>query len=153
MTRALGAGIFIAGLAALLVWTLQRSGSGTYPLLYSQALLALLLILLTVVLAQEIRSARGPAPEGDDGAEGQEIFTGTAVAGILVTAAYVWGWLVVGHVVSTAGFLFAALLLSGERRPAVILSFVIGLPVFIQLFFVWFLRIPLPAADWNVLGL
>lgn len=154
MTRALGAGIIIAGVAVLLVWTLGRSGSGAYPLLYSQALLTLLLILLIVVLVQEARAAAGRvASEGSEDTDEQPIFTATAVGGILLTSAYVWGWLLVGHVLATVGFLLAALLLAGERRPAVILSFVIVLPLFIQFFFVWFLRIPLPSADWNVLGL
>jgi hypothetical protein len=132
-----------------LFWTVARTGSGAYPLLYSQVLLGTILVLLATVLWQEIRlQVRARA-----GGEARERpFHPIEIAGFLVTCAYVWSWNLIGHVAATAVFLCAILLVAGERRPLAVIGVAVVLPVVIQLFFVGFLRIPLPGARWNFIS-
>ena len=138
--KAVATFILFACSATFLVWSFGTRGSGSYPVLYTQVLLAGVCVLIALILFEELQAIR----VSETGAPFEATISWQAVAGLLAILVYVMIWELVGHGAATALFLFATLLIAGERSPLTILSLVVLVPVGIHFLFIEFLRIPLP---------
>ena len=128
------------GAFAVLGLSLGMRGAGSYPVLYSQILLAAIGLLLVPVTFQEWRKAR----EGEDARGQDDPISWQSILGLVIVCVYAMSWEIVGHAPATSAFLLAMLLIAGVRKPIPILAFVVLMPVGLYLVFIELLRIPLP---------
>lgn len=138
--RLVAALLLATGTLAVLTISFGMRGSGSYPLLYAQILLAVITLLLLPIVAQEWQKVR----HGDDPRDASDPISWQAITGLVSVCIYAISWEIVGHAPATAVFLLIMLLIAGVRAPFPILAFIVVMPVGLFFLFIKLLKIPLP---------
>lgn len=151
----------LIALVACIIYYVDTRGLPDQSLLYAEPLLYTTAALAVVTMAGHAVSitdragtdrAGGTEPRtdesdgaADDGTVGGEYFTLRSAIGLAVlTAGYVAGLGVTTFIVSTVAFLALALYMFGERNPATIVVYSVGITCVVWLVFVEWLLVPLP---------
>lgn len=146
--RILGASLGALATLAFLGWTATWRDAFTFPLLYPQIMLILLVALFAAAAAQVLANARQGLVKPLETAPGAVPRpTSMVLASMALIVGYVVSWNQLGHLPATLIFIPALLLLLGERRPVLVAALALATAAVIYPVFYRLLRVPLPRGN------
>jgi hypothetical protein len=141
-----GGGLACAlGFAAFLLGTLSMEGSGRYPMIYSQVLIAGIAVLFLASAARDWREARVAVAAHPDAVPNEAAGgTGPMLVTVVLCVLYAAAWPLLGFALATILYVVAQLWLLRRRQWSNLLGVPVAITLVVWLVFDKLLLLPLP---------